>query len=58
MPTSKTEPVTKADFHVLEQQLETGFAKVKATIAQAHVRTIGICLAGLAIATALPLSLG
>jgi len=52
------EHVTKTDFHVLERQLETGFAKVEATIAQAHVHTIGICLAGLAMATALLLTLG
>lgn len=29
--------VTKSDFNVLEQQLKTGFAKVEATIAQAHL---------------------
>lgn len=52
------EHVTKTDFHVLEQQLETGFAKLEATIAQTHLRTIGIGLAGLAVATAILLTLG
>lgn len=52
------EHVTKTDFHVLEQQLETGFAKVEATIVQAHLRTIGIALGGLAVATAILLTLG
>ena len=52
------EHVTKTDLHVLEQQLNTGFAKVEATIAQAHLRTIGIGLGGLAVATAILLTLG
>lgn len=52
------EHVTKTDFRVLEQQLKTGFAKIEATIAQAHLRTIGICLGGLAVATAILLTLG
>ncbi len=52
------EHVTKTDLHVLEQQLTTGFAKVEATIAQAHLRTIGIGLGGLAVATAILLTLG
>lgn len=52
------EPVTKADLHVLEQLLKTGFAKVEATIAQAHLRTIGIALGSLAVVTAILLTLG
>ncbi len=52
------EHVTKTDFNVLEQQLQTGFAKVEATIAQAHLRAIGIGLGGLAVATAILLTLG
>ena len=52
------EHVTKTDFNILEQQLETHFAKVEATIAQAHLRTIGIGLSGLAVATAILLTLG
>lgn len=58
MPTVNTELATKADFHVLEQRLKTGFAKVEATIARAHERAIGIGLAGLAIATAILLTFG
>ena len=58
MPTVKIELATKADFRVLEQQLVTGFAKVEATISQAHLRTIGIGLGGLAVATAILLTLG
>ena len=58
MPTLSIELATKADFRVLEQQLETGFAKIEAAIAQAHLRTIGIGLAGLAVATAILLTLG
>ena len=53
-----TEHVTETDFNVLEQQLKTGFAKVEATIVQAHLRTIGIGLGGLAVATAILLALG
>ena len=53
-----TEHVTKTNFNVLEQQLQTGFAKVEATIAQAHLRAIGIGLGGLAVATAILLTLG
>lgn len=52
------EHVTKTDFSVLEQQLQTGFANVEATIAQAHLRAIGIGLGGLAVATAILLTLG
>ncbi|MCY4014269.1 MAG: hypothetical protein OXG82_16320 [Gammaproteobacteria bacterium] len=58
MPTVNIELGTKADFLVLKQQLETGFAKVEATVTQAHLRTIGIGLAGLAVATAILLTLG
>ena len=52
------EHVTKTDLHVLEQPLNTGFAKVEATIAQAHLHTVGIGLGGLAVATAILLTLG
>lgn len=52
------EHVTKTDVHVLERQLEAGFAKLEATIAQTNLRTVGIGLAGLAIATAFLLTLG
>ena len=52
------EHVTKAEFHVLEQQLQTGFANIETAIAQAQLRTIGIGLGGLAIATAVLLTLG
>ena len=52
------EHVTKTDLHVLEQQLTTGRAKAEATIAQAHLRTVGIGLGGLAVATAILLTLG
>jgi len=58
MPTFKAELFTKTDFHVLERQLKTGFAKVEGTIAQAHLCTIGIGLACLAIATAILLTFG
>ena len=58
MPTVNIELATKADLRVLEQLLKTGFAKVEATIAQAHLCTIGIGLAGLAVATAILLALG
>lgn len=53
-----TRHVNKTDFSVLEQQLKTGFAKVEATIAQAHLPTLGIGLVGLAVATAILLALG
>lgn len=58
MPAVNIELATKADSHVLEQQLGTGLAKVEATIAQTHLRTIGIGLAGLAVACAILLTLG
>lgn len=58
LPEADAEHVTKTDLHVLEQQLNTGFAKVEATIAQAHLRTVGIGLGGLAVATAILLTLG
>ena len=58
MPAVNIELATKADFRVLEQQLETGFAKVEATIAQTHLRSIGIGLASLAVACAILLTLG
>ena len=49
--------VTKADLRVLEQQLQTGFAKLETAIADANnrtqIRTIGACLAGIAVATAI-----
>ena len=52
------EHVTKADFRVMEQQLKTGFANIETTIAQAQLRGVGIALGGLAVATAILLTLG
>ena len=59
------EHVTKADFRILEQQLKTGFAnvettmaRIETTIAQALLRGVGIVLGGLAVATAILLTLG
>ena len=52
------EPVTKADLGAIEQQLKIGFANLETTIAQAQLRSIGIALGGLAIATAILLTLG
>lgn len=47
----------RADFQLLEQQMQTGFARIETTIAQAsaqtQVRTTGIVLASVAIATAI-----
>ena len=52
------EHVTKVEFHALEQQLQTGFPNIETAIAQAQLRTTGIGLGGLAIATAVLLTLG
>ena len=57
MPTVDIELATKADLRVLEQQLKTGFGKVEATIAQAHLRAVGIGLGCLGLATAIVLAL-
>ncbi len=58
--------VTKAQFvaaiEKLEQQMQTGFANIEATIQKAiagsQMRVVGIGLGGLAIATAVILSVG
>ena len=50
--------MTKAGFRILEQQLKTGFANVETTLAHARLRGVGIVLGGLAVATAILLTLG
>lgn len=48
--------VTKADLRLLDQQLETGFARVETRIAEAanqvHVRSTAVTLGGIAVAKA------
>lgn len=48
---------TKTDLRVIEQQIQTGFARLETAIAQAssqtQIRTIGAALGAVAIATAI-----
>lgn len=57
------EHVTKAEMRMLEQQMQTGFAKTAAILAEgqaeqakANQRLTGITLGGVAVATAIPLA--
>jgi len=56
------EHVTKAEFvaaiEKLEQHMQTGFENVEASIASSQLRIMSIGLGGLAIATAVILSVG
>ena len=53
--------ITKAQFVAatdkLERQIEVGFANLQRSIAASGLRTVSICLGGLAVATAILLAL-